>query len=108
MEVTEAQIDNIATLNEANSTAAAPVADTVLPVADNADPYIAQFKKEVRKKEIQTDDVEFLNAKAYLSTKINGDSASVYDHLANLVSRLLETKPTNALGKSTSSKIRKH
>lgn len=99
MEVSEAPIDTIATLNETESSAPVNSFESAAPAEPVADNNVTQFKKDVRKKEIQLDDVEFTNAKSYLSTKINSDSLSVYDHLTSLVSRLLETKPTNALGK---------
>lgn len=99
MEVSEAPIDNIATLNETDGSVPANAAESIAheELAD----AVSQFKNDVRKKEIHLDDAEFTNAKSYLSTKISSDSASVYDHLTSLVSRLLETKPNNALGKAT-------
>jgi hypothetical protein len=99
MEVSEAPIDNIATLNETDGSAPAVPSDPIAPAELATDSYVvSQFKNEPRKKEIQLDDVGFSNAKSYLSSKINPDSVSVYDHLTSLVSRLLESKPDNALG----------
>jgi len=109
MEVSEAPIDNIATLNETNELASAVPADSIATNEPATDSYVvSQFKTDVRKKEIQLDDVEFSNAKSYLSSKNNSDSASVYDHLSTLVSRLLETKPNNALGNQNLIIIRFH
>ena len=87
-EISEAPIS---TLNE-SSLPAAPANESLVPVT----------KKEPRKKEGQNEDVEFANAKAFLSTKITRDSVSVYDHLTSLISRILETKPINALGANIS------
>ena len=100
MEVSEPQIENIATLNEKIEEPTTNAQIDPAPAADATDTYVTHFKKDNRKKEIQIDDAEFANAKAYLSTKISGDSVSVYDHLTNLVSHLLETKPANAFGNS--------
>jgi hypothetical protein len=62
------------------------------------DTYVPVFRKELKKKDAEQEDAEFASAKAYLSTKYGKDSQSVYDHLTSLVSRILETKPANALG----------
>lgn len=97
MEVAEAPIENIATLNEAD--VPENVAESTAPVESVADSYSSQVKKDVPKKEVQLDDIEFINAKSYLSAKISSDSPSLYDHLTSVVTRLLETKPTNAVGK---------
>jgi hypothetical protein len=62
-----------------------------------ADTYVPVFKKDLQKRPVEHEDIEFANAKSFLSTKISKDSTSVYDHLTALVSRILETKPSNAL-----------
>ena len=104
MEVSEAPVDNIATLNEAHTTADEAPAIGTTPNANAAivDPYVNVLKKDIRKKDIQLEDAEFINAKTYLSTKLGVDSVSMYDHLTNLVSHLLERKPDNSLGKKIS------
>lgn len=82
----------IAALNE--TPADAPAA----PATTTTDTYVPVFKKELRKKDQEHEDAEFANGKAFLSTKLSKDSVSVYDHLTSLVSRILETKPSNAIG----------
>ena len=76
MEVSEAPIDNIATLNETNELASAVPADSIATNEPATDSYVvSQFKTDVRKKEIQLDDLEFSNAKSYL---FGGNLSSKY------------------------------
>ena len=74
------------------------------------DTYVPTFKKETRRKESENEDLEFSNAKAFLSSKTTRDGASsLYDHLTSVVSKILETKAPNAFDsfESISAQVKK-
>jgi hypothetical protein len=84
----DATLDENAPMEESASNEALPV---------TLDPL--ELLKDLRIKPLVAipDDIEVSKAKSFLKTAADGKK-SVYEHLANVVMRILETRPANALG----------
>lgn len=83
--------------NEDEPQTAVPEDEPQAPAPPPVDPLMLLRDIHLKASLPIPDDIEVTKAKAYLKSATPG-KVSMYDHLASVVMRVLETRPSNALG----------